>query len=91
MEGLFHTLASRIGAVPAGSGVPRAVRTQRWSPVNVPLIWTASGSADSTPALDWLIVAAGRIVEPVRGKDASRGAVREGWSFESGELKNPTI
>ena len=83
VEGLFHTLASRIRAVPAGSEVPRAVRTQRWSPVNVPLIWTAWGSADSTPALDWLIVAVGQIVEAVvlyEGKMPARDAVREGWS-----------
>ena len=46
VEGLFHNLASRIGAVPEGSEVPRAVRQQRWSPANVPLMWGASGNAD---------------------------------------------
>ena len=55
VEGLFHHLASRIGAVPEGSEVPRTVRQQCWSLANVPLMWGASGNADSTPALDWLM------------------------------------
>ena len=80
---LFRTLAARIGSVPAGSKIPRAVRSQRWSPINVPLIWSASGSADSTPALDWLIMAAGLIVESIslyEGRMPARDATRTGWS-----------
>ena len=65
VEGLFRTVAARIGSVPAGSEIPRAVRSQQWSPMNAPMIWSASSSADSTPALDWLIMAAGRIVEAI--------------------------
>ena len=62
--------------------IPRAVRSQRWSPINVPLIWSASGSADSAPALEWLIMAAGRIVEPINlyeGRMPARDAARTGW------------
>ena len=82
VEGLFRTSAARIGSVPAGSEIPRAVRSQRWSPINVPLIWSASGSADSTPVLDWMIMAAGRIVEPINlyeGRMPARDAARTGW------------
>ena len=81
-KGLFRTLAARIGSVPAGSEIPRAVRSLLWSPINVPLIWSASGSADSTPALDWLITAAGRIVDPINlyeGRMPMRDAARTGW------------
>ena len=45
------------------------------SPANVPLIWGASGDADSTPALDWF-------TEPVglfEGRMSARNAVRIGW------------
>ena len=82
MEGLFHNLASRIGAVPEGSVVPGAVRQQLWSPANVPLMWAASGIADSTPALDWLIETADRMSEPIEfngGRVSARDALRTGW------------
>ena len=44
--------------------------------------WSASGSTDSTPALDWLIMAAGRIVESINlyeGRMPARDAARTGW------------
>ena len=34
--------------------MPRIVREQRWSPLNVPLMWTAAGHEASTPVLEWL-------------------------------------
>ena len=39
VSNLFEQLAGRIGAIPVGGELPRALRQQRWSPVNVPLIW----------------------------------------------------
>ena len=39
VEGLFRTLGGRVGAVPSGSPIPRVLMRQRWSPVNVPLVW----------------------------------------------------
>ena len=83
VEGLFHNLASRIGAVLEGSEVPRAVRQQRWSLANVPLMWGVSGNADSTPALDWLMETVGRMSEPIEfygGRISARDALRTGWS-----------
>ena len=41
VSNLFEQLAGRIGAIPVGGELPRALRQQRWSPVNVPLIWAA--------------------------------------------------
>ena len=41
-------VARRIGVVPAGSSLPRQFRTQRWSPLNVPLIWAAAGVQETS-------------------------------------------
>ena len=80
VEGL---LGGRIGALPPGSPIPRVLSRQRWSPVNVPFVWAAVGDGRSTPALDWMIRAAGRIHEPVEfyeGHIPVRDAARLGWS-----------
>ena len=61
---------------------PRTVRSQRWSPIDVPLIWSASGITDSTQILDSLIMVRGWIVEPINlyeGKMPARNAARTGW------------
>ena len=34
-----RSLARRIGVVQRGDPLPRALRQQRWSPLNVPLMW----------------------------------------------------
>ena len=63
--------------------MPRAVRQQRWSHANVPLMWGASGNADSTPALGWSMETAGRMSEPIEfygGRISARDALRTGWS-----------
>ena len=44
---LIQELSRRVGSVPGGSSIPRTVREQRWSPLNVPLM---------TPVLEWLIL-----------------------------------
>ena len=83
VEGLFRTLAGRVGVLPEGAPYPRAIRQQRWSPVNVPLMWAAAGDAPSTPALDWMIRACQGILEPVEfheGTIQASEAVRVGWS-----------
>ena len=80
VEGLFRTLAGRIGPVPVGSPIPRAVRQQRWSPVKIPLVWA------STPALDWMIRAADRIRDPVEfyeGRIHVSDAVKLEWVLRS--------
>ena len=39
----MRELAGRIGPIPEGGEVPAIVRRQRWSPINVPLMWAAAG------------------------------------------------
>ena len=83
VEGLFRTLAGRVGVLQEGAPYPRAIRQQRWSPVNVPLMWAAVGDAPSTPASDWMIRACQGILEPVEfheGTIQASEAVRVGWS-----------
>ena len=48
----IQELSRRVGSVPGGSSIPRIVREQRWSPLNVPLMWAAAGQDPSTPVLD---------------------------------------
>ena len=51
----IQELSRRVGSVPRGSSIPRIVREQRWSPLNVLLMWAAAGQDPSTPVLAWLI------------------------------------
>ena len=37
--------------------LPRVIQRQRWSPVNVPLMWGAAGEEQTIPVLDWLFAA----------------------------------
>ena len=48
-ENIVRELAGRIGPIPEGGEVPAIVRRQRWSPINVPLMW----AEPSTPVLQW--------------------------------------
>ena len=77
----FHELARRVGAVPVGSLVPRIVLQQRWSPVNVPLMWAAAGSESSTPVLEFLceITAGVPDIHFNEGTLSTNVAVRTGW------------
>ena len=46
---LMHNLGRRIGSVPMEAfSIPRLVRQQRWSPLNVPLLWDAAHNAASS-------------------------------------------
>jgi hypothetical protein len=51
---VLHNLADRIGHVPVEGDVPRAVLRQRWSALNVPLMWAAAGARPDCPALCYL-------------------------------------
>ena len=43
-ETLVPELTTRFGAFPEEAELPRAVRQQRWSSLNVPLAWAAAGA-----------------------------------------------
>ena len=80
-EGVVQNLAARIGFVPAGGHVPAVVRRQRWSPLNVPLMWAAAGQEESSPVLDWLCrVSHGGRVGFQEGIINAQEAVRDGWT-----------
>ena len=79
---LIRVLASRIGAVPHGGVLPGAIRRQRWSALNVPLMWAAASQEESCPLMEWLISATSTMSEPVHfhgGDLAPSVAVRVGW------------
>ena len=77
-ERLVHDLATRIGPVPIGAEVPRALRQQ-----HVPLIWAASGSEETHPVLQWLVAATSAVEEPIEfyeGGIIASDVVRTGWN-----------
>ena len=80
---LMRDLARRIGFVPAGGPLPRPLRVQRWSLMNVPLMWGAAGTDPSTPVLDWLAEVLGEIPDPLEfhgGFIAPSAAVQVEWA-----------
>ena len=62
---LIRSLAARVGPVPTGGNLPSAIRRQRWSPLNVPLMWAAAGHQESCPLLEWLISVTSGMEEPI--------------------------
>ena len=79
---LIGVLATRVGAIPHGNVLPGAIRRQRWSALNVPLIWGAASHAESCPVFEWLISVTSAVNEPVHfygGETTASGAVRIGW------------
>ena len=44
-----ENLGRRIGSVTSEGNLPRIVRHQRWSPLNVPLFWAAASDQPSCP------------------------------------------
>ena len=66
-----------------GSEIPRVVRQQRWSSMNVPLIWAVAGGEDRTPVLEWLMSLLSQSTEVLEfheGNIAAEVAVQTGWS-----------
>ena len=62
-EALINKLAQRIGAVPIGGLVPPAIQRQRWSSLNVPIIW---GAASPSILVEWLVSKASSIHAPMQ-------------------------
>ena len=63
-EHLIRQLAVRIGALQSDDPLPRALHQQRWSPLNVPLMWGPAGDDPTTPVLEWLVESTSSITEP---------------------------
>ena len=64
-DAFVRDLARRVGAVPRGGQLPRVLQHQRWSPLNVPLLWCAAGAEETTPVLEWLVARAETMDEEV--------------------------
>ena len=79
---MIRSLANRVGPIPRGSILPGGIRRQRWSSMYVPLMWAAAGQATTCPLLEWLIVVAPGVSEPVAlfgGEMPVSVAARVGW------------
>ena len=79
----MNNLVQRIGPVVPGGALPRGLRQQRWSPVNVPLMWAAASDREFDPVLQWLGDRASRIQQPVSfhgGECSASEGVRLGFS-----------
>ena len=82
-DAFVRDLTRRVGAVPRGGQLPRVLQQQRWSPLNVPLLWCAAGAEDTTPVLELLAACAETMDEEVdffEGRVNPADAVRVGWT-----------
>ena len=82
-EALVNNLVQRVGPVVPGGALPRGLRQQRRSPMNVPLMWAAASDRESNRVLQWLGDRASRIQQPVSfhgGECSASDSVRLGFS-----------
>ena len=87
VQGFFNDLARRVGSVPREAQLPRAIQRQRWSPVNVPLLWGAASVEETVPVLDWLVAGATAMDEAINfhdGHDQSSGRCENRMGFLEG-------
>ena len=83
--------ARQAGVVPWGGRLPRVLQQKRWSPLNVPLIWSAAGAEDTTTVLEWLAGCAETMDEEVdfyEGRVNPADAVRVGWTALRAALRS---
>ena len=52
---LVEALARRVGCIPDGAPLPRAIQQQRCSPFNVPLMWSAAWTSATTLIVEWMV------------------------------------
>ncbi len=75
------SLARRSQGVPAGR-IPREVHEQRWSALNVPIMWNAASTDDMSPLVQWLAYAAEgapQVDIGVRPVQSASSAAVDGW------------
>ena len=80
---LVHDLARRVGRVQPGDGIPPAIQRQKWSPLNVPLIWAAASSNDGCSVLRRRQTKIGSVAGTLHFEDveyAGGQAVLLGWT-----------
>ena len=49
-------LATRIGPQVEGAPIPSAVGQQRWSLMNMPIMWAAAGQEQNTQVVNWFVL-----------------------------------
>ena len=82
-ENFMRQLAARVGAIPHDAQLPLCIHPQWWSPLNVPLLWSAAGDEATNPVLDWLTEVTASMqgmVDFCERAVNSGEAVRSGWS-----------
>ena len=80
---MLTSLARRAAQSGLSGGIPQCIQQQRWSSINVPLMWAASEQAEGHGILDWIGHVTANAQPIVSSNDASISiaeAVREGWS-----------
>ena len=74
---LVEALARRVGCIPDG-------QQQRWSPFNVPLMWSAARTSATAPIVEWMVGASRGLTIPAvefhEGSMEPDAAVVAGWS-----------
>ena len=92
-EQSIRELAIRVGPTMTHNGIPREIRSHRWSLLNVPLMWAAAAGDRECPVLTWVVSVARNVSVVVQlegsaavyaGWDALHGAMRS-WGVHSRE------
>ena len=78
----IRNLASRVGPLGIDDDIPRQIRRQQWSVLNVPLMWSAAEGAEDCPMLEWLSTVADQLPRVNIGGEemGGRDAVPVGWN-----------
>lgn len=76
---VIHELAVRIGPEVSEDVIPDVIRRQKWSALNLPLLWAAAGNMRTTSVLEWLVSAAELAPVSVSSGLAASEAIRRGW------------
>ena len=78
----LHQLADRVGHVPEGGAVPRAVLRQKWSALNVPLMRAAASTQADCAVLRYLSTVVSDLPRPVvfaGNEQPAADALLAGW------------
>ena len=66
-EQFILSVVDRVGPIPTEGGIPRMLRRQQWSVLNVPLMWSAAEGNRQCWTLEWHPVTVGGVEVPGRG------------------------
>ena len=86
-------LVERIGPIRLEEGVPREIRRQQWSVLNVPSMWSAAEGNQECAILEWLVSFAEGMppIQIFRGVVHGTQAARSGWEPLHGAMRSMGI